>query len=221
LPFYGHAGNNDDCLGCHGFSGASSSGSGPITPHISSSDVSVISGASARVVTLTGSAFTKTGDFPWEPKVVLTAPDRTSIELMPDSISKDMVTVTIPAGLSYGNYGLRVEKGDTKSNPVVISVVPVVAITNAECNRKKGVLTVTGSGFSRKIEGTDDYISVTVNGVPVDIIYWSDNKIRASVSRCYGNPGITVNSLFGTASTNSGKPPKPYKGKSCFKKTSR
>jgi hypothetical protein len=217
LPYYGHIGNNDDCWGCHGFSTASSPGAGPITPHISSSDVSVVTGASARVVTLTGSAFTKTGDFPWEPKVVLTAPGRTSIEITPDSISQDLVTATIPAGLSSGNYALRVVKGDTKSNPVVISVVPDVVITNADCDNKRGILTVTGSGFSEKMEGTDAYISVTLNGVPLDIIYWADNKIRAMVSRCYGNSGITVNSLFGTASIGNGKPTGPCKGKGCNK----
>ena len=217
LAFYGHIGNNDDCWGCHGFSMASSPGTGPITPHISSSDVSVITGASDTVVTLTGSAFTKTGDFPWEPKIVLTAPDRTAIEITPGSISQDVVTVTIPGGLSYGNYGLRVVKGAAKSNLAVISVVPDVVITNADCDNKRGVLTVTGSGFSEKIEGTDAYISVMLNGVPVDIIYWADNKIRASVSGCSGNANITVNSLFGTSSINDGKPARPCKGKGCNK----
>jgi hypothetical protein len=45
--------------------------------------------------------------------------------------------------------------------------------------------------------------------MPVEIISWKDNRIKASVTSCIDNANITVNALFGSASTGDDKPPKP------------
>ncbi|NIN35499.1 MAG: hypothetical protein GTO60_10575, partial [Gammaproteobacteria bacterium] len=66
------------------------------------------------------------------------------------------------------------------------------------CNRKKGLLTIEGSGFGVQPAGSDDYINVEVNGQQVNILSWSDTRIKASVSRCPKNAGITVNALYGS-----------------------
>jgi hypothetical protein len=114
-----------------------------------------------------------------------------------------------------------VKGANAESNPVVIAVLPEVTITDSTCNRKKGLLTITGSGFGDKPAGTDAYINVEINGRSVDITSWSDTLITASISGCANNADITVNALMGSAtsggSNGSGKPAKPCKGKGCNK----
>jgi hypothetical protein len=220
LPYFGHIGHNDDCWGCHGFASASAApGSGPVVPYISSSDISVITAGTDTVVTLSGSAFTNViSGFDLTSNVKLTADDGTSIELTPDAISEDTLIVTIPGTMAAGNYNVRAVKGPSESNPTVISIKPDVTITDENCNRKRGVLTINGSGFGTKPEGTDADINVEVNGVPVEVISWSDTRIKVSVSSCVKNATITVNALYGSASNSDsggGKPPKPCKGKKC------
>ncbi|NIN34335.1 MAG: hypothetical protein GTO60_04240, partial [Gammaproteobacteria bacterium] len=218
-PFYGHIGNPDDCWGCHGYLSASAApGTGPIAPDISSSDISVVTAGHDTSVTLTGSAFTNLDDgFEWISSVTLTASDGSTIELTPDNISHDLIMLTIPGVLVTGNYHLRAVKGPSGSNPTVVSVKPDVSIMDVDCNKKRGLLTITGSGFSEKVEGTDAYINVEVNGITVDIISWTDTKIKASVSRCSNKNSVTVNTLFGSITSSNGKPPKPCKGKGCQK----
>jgi hypothetical protein len=126
--------------------------------------------------------------------------------------------VTIPAATSPGNYALRAVKGSyAASNPLVIAVKPAVVIADSSCNRKKGVLSITGSGFGEKPAGTDDYINVQVGGRSVAVTSWSDTLITAAVSSCSNNAAVTVKALMGTATSggNGGKPAKPCKGKGC------
>ncbi len=219
LPWYGHIGNNDDCIGCHeGYVAGSAPGAGPVTPTINYADMSVVDAGSDTAVTLSGSAFTNIdAGVEWTSSAVLTDADGDSVELIPDSISQDSMTVTIPGTLATGNYELRALKGEAESNHVVISVKPDVIITNVDCYKKKGLLTVAGSGFGKKVEGTDEYINVEVNGETVDVISWTDNQIRASVFRCSNRAKVTVNALFGSAVKGEGKPPKPCKGRGCNK----
>jgi hypothetical protein len=221
LAGYGHIGNNDDCWGCHGFLQADAGpGTGPITPFIGSSDVLDVTSGTDTVITLTGTAFTNTyfGLFDWTSIVRLTAADGATTDLVPDSISEHSITVTIPGAVTPGNYYIRAVKDDAVSNPVVIAVVPEVVITDTSCKKKKGILTITGSGFGEQPAGTDDYINVQVDGQSVDITSWSDTQITASVSRCSNNATITVDAVMGSASSGSsggGKPDKPCKGKKC------
>jgi hypothetical protein len=213
LAGYGHVGSNDDCWGCHGFFQSMAPGSGPIVPTITDSDISVITEGSDTAVTLTGTAFTNViWGYPLTSIVRLTAADGSLLELTPDAVSEGSLTVTIPGTIPIGNYDVRALKGNTESNQVVISVKPAVTITDVKCRKRRGRLTITGSGFGEKAEGTDDYINVEVNGVPVEIISWKDNRIKASVTSCIDNANIAVNALFGSVSTGD-KPPKPGKGK--------
>jgi hypothetical protein len=204
LPGYGHIGADNpgagsDCWGCHGFSAASAPGSGPLTPNISSSDVMVITAGKDTAVTLTGLAFTNlVGTFQWTSEVALTAADGSSVTLTPDSITQESLTVTIPGTTAPGNYTLQAVKGEyASSNPVVVSVKPEVVITGVDCSKCLGTITITGSGFSEKPAGTDEYISVTEGGRALDVISWTDTQIKASGTRCRGT--VTVDALFGSA----------------------
>jgi hypothetical protein len=218
LPGYGHIGNNDDCWGCHGFFQSNAPGTGPTIPAIFSSDVSVITEGSDTAVTLTGSGFTNLiYGFELTSIVSMRAADGSLLELTPDTNSEDSLTVTIPGTVPAGNYDLRAIKGDKESNPVIISVKPAVIITNVDCNKKRELLTVTGSGFGKKVEGTDAYINLEVNGSIAEIISWADTRIKASVSRCLNGATVTVNALYGSVASSEGKPPKPCKGKGCSK----
>jgi hypothetical protein len=221
-PYYGHIGSNTDCQGCHGFTAANAPGSGPVIPYISSADDLTMTAGTDTTVTLTGVAFTNiiqgpVGPFEVASNVELTASDGSVTTVTPDSVTESEIVVTLPGSLAVGNYDLRAVKGPKSSNPVVVSVTQAVAITDTDCNKKKGVLTITGSGFSVKPEGTDEYISVEVNGVQADLISWGDTLIKASVSRCSNKDTVTVNSLYDSASSGSSKPPKPCKGKGCNK----
>ncbi len=60
-----------------------------------------------------------------------------------------------------------------------------------------GTMTITGSGFSDKAEGSDEYINVKEGDRLLDIISWTDTQIQASGARCSGT--VTVNALFGSA----------------------
>ncbi|MEN8262455.1 MAG: hypothetical protein ABFR82_03235 [Nitrospirota bacterium] len=219
--FWGHIGNNDDCWGCHGFSFSSAPESGPIIPNVSGLSAYSIPAGTDTSITITGAAFTNTDQAPEGPvtlnsEVVLTAADGTTTIITPDSVSESIMDVTIPGTLAAGNYTLRAVKASNDSNAVNIAVIPPVSIADETCNRKKGVLTINGSGFSNKPEGTEADINVEVNGQAIDIISWTDTRIKASVSSCPGNATVTVNALFGSAaSSGGGKPPKPCKGKKC------
>jgi hypothetical protein len=219
LPGYGHIGG--DCNGCHDFSSASSApGAGPVVPYLSALSASVMTAGSDSTITLTGAAFTNVSEgVDFIANVILTDKYGGTIELIPDTIDEGTMTVTVPGTLAPGIYSVNTVKRDKFSNPMSISVKPEVIIHDSICDRKKGVITVIGSGFSEKPEGTDAYIDITVDGVPVSIISWTDTEIRASVSSCSKKSSITVNALYGSETYNTtngaGKPDKPCKGKKC------
>jgi hypothetical protein len=54
-------------------------------------------------------------------------------------------------------------------------------------------------------------MNVEVNGETVDVISWKDSRIKASVSSCSSVDNVTVNALYGSASSGDDKPPKPSK----------
>ncbi len=171
-----------------------------MVPNISSISDSVLTEGTDTTVTLSGSAFTNMDEgIELSSDVVLTAPDGSTITLMPDSISQDSITVTIPGTLEKGNYKLKTAKLNKHSNPMVISVKPFVGIVDMNCKKKDGRITIHGFGFGVKPEGTDAYIYASANGQTIDIISWTDAKIIGTVSSCSRNMTITVKALFGTA----------------------
>ena len=204
---YGHVGADDpggdsDCWGCHGFSvaGLTAPGSGPTVPTITSIDPLVMTAGTATQVTVLGSALTNTlGALEWASKVVLTAQDGSTTELTPDTINSCLMTVTIPGSMSEGNYELRAVKEDTASGRFVISVIPAVEISEVTCSKCLGTMTITGTGFAGKPDGTDEDITVTEGGRPLNIISWTDTSIEVSGARCAGD--LEVTTLFGSATT--------------------
>lgn len=214
--YWGHIGNNDDCIGCHGFTAASAPATGPVIPDVGLLSAYSITAGKDTNITITGSSFTNEimGNL-INSNIELTAVDGAKVILTPDSVSVNMINVTIPGTMAPGNYALRAVKGSNSSNATGITIVPDVTITDVNCIKKKGLLIVSGSGFGTKPEGTDADISVEVNGVNMDLISWTDTVIKASVSRCSSKATVTVNALFGSATSSGGKPPKPCRGKKC------
>jgi hypothetical protein len=197
LPGYGHIGDPDECWGCHGFSMSSQPSSiGPIIPYIKGISKSVLTAGSHTMVTLTGSAFTNLYQgTELTSNLSLSDDGGSSIELIPDLISENSMTVIIPGTLAIGNYTLRAVKLDKLSNPVVISIKPEVKIADVSCN--EGILTITGSGFGdAPPEGAETYINIEIDDVPVGIISWTDTEVEVSVSNCSGT--VTVNALYGS-----------------------
>jgi hypothetical protein len=223
-PYFGHIGSNTDCNGCHGFSVAAAPATGPIIPFIDTVDDLTMNAGTDTTITLTGVAFTNLIDTGTElvelvSDVELTASDGSVTVLTPDSVSQSEIVVTLPGSMATGNYHMRAAKGTKDSNPVVVSVTPAVTITGKDCDKKRGVLTVTGSGFGDKVEGTDADINVEIDGNVISadqMISWGDSQIRASVS-CSNKSSVTVNSLYDSATLGGGKDKgdRPCKGKKC------
>ena len=205
LPGYGHVGADNpgagsDCWGCHGFSIAAAPGAGPTSPSIASIDPLVMVAGTATQVTVLGAGLTNTlGDLEWTSQVFLTAQDGSTTELAPDTINSCSMAVTIPESISAGNYELRAVKEDLESGRVVISVIPAVEITEVTCSKCLSTMTITGVSFSEKPEGTDEDMSVTEGGRPLNIISWTDTSIEVSGARCAGD--LEVTTLFGSATT--------------------
>ena len=203
---YSHVGHDDDCSGCHGYTTASAvPGSGQITPYITSSDISIIPSGVETLLTITGSAFTNLeGSTQWTSQLLLEAEDGSLTELIPQIISAETLTVILPATLPVGNYTLRAVKGSSTSNPVVISIIPRVAISTISCNEVEGVLTITGSGFGdTPPDGAWEYLNVKLSDLPIETISWTDTEILTAVSNCRGTETIDVTALYGSASSAS------------------
>ena len=207
---YGHVGRDagvgdSDCWGCHGnyVPGAFAAASGPIVPFINSVDVTALTAGTDTPITLTGVAFTNMilgYDFQLLSDVLLTAADGSSVILTPDSISEKSLTVTIPGSTPTGNYTVQAVKNDTAtSNPVGISIKPQVMITEIDCSKCLGTMTITGAGFSAKPGGTDEdlYVIEGDGGRLLKVISWTDTEIKVLDARCRGD--VTVNTIFGSA----------------------
>ena len=211
LPGYGHvgadgSGEDSDCWGCHGFVAAVDSAiTGPLTPYISQSDLSLMTAGTDTQITLTGYAFINVVDATQftADAVTLTASDGLSIQLSPFNVSESALSVLIPGTTPPGNYELRVLQGTSeKSNPVSLSITPEVLITNIDCSKCLGTMTVSGSGFSAKPAGTDEdlYVIEGDGGRLLKVVSWTDTEIKVLDARCRGE--VTVNALFGSATRN-------------------
>jgi hypothetical protein len=233
---WGHIGNDWDCYGCHeSFTGASAYASSSVftassTPQTGATIPSVSGMSTYSVPTGTdiqldidGSGFINDSGGVTQLSDVVVENGAGTLTFVQHSITVNSIGVTVPSTLTVGLYDLRVVKGDKQSNKKILSVIPEVIITDVNCNKKKGLLTVNGSGFGEKPAGTDQYINVQVDNQTVDIISWTDTLITASVSSCSNKAAIMVNALYGSASNDDsdsnggGKPDKPCKGKGCNK----
>lgn len=197
-PWYGHVGDNVDCNGCHLNSwrkNASILPVGPVIPHIDSLSQSRVTAGVETSITITGSAFINSV---YSSVVRLTAPDGTETTVVPSEVCGTSMVVTIPAGLTRGNYDLRAVKTSKVSNCANISVVPEVVITAVV--RVGGTVTITGSGFCDYVDATDSGTGVfmtTTKTIPCPVLSWNDTEIVVECGRSSGT--IEVHSVYGTA----------------------
>ena len=205
LPGYGHIGDPDDCWGCHGFAIAETPPEfGSVIPFINNISQSVLTAGSDSVIILNGSAFTNTfGETEMTSDVNLSGENDFTIDLIPDIIRENIIRVTIPGTLAIGNYTLRAIKIDKISNPVSISIIPEVVISDVICEQIGDTYSssISGSGFGdNPPEGIDKVINVKQGGIPAGMINsWTDTAIQASVYTCSGV--TTVNALYGIANS--------------------
>jgi len=196
---FGHIGIDDpagdsDCFGCHGFTIASDGVTGSGVPSIYNAAPAVITADTATQVTVTGAALISTIPAATS-DVRLTAADGSSVTITPDSITGDSLTVTITA--AAGSYTIQAVKDGEASNVVGLSVMPQVAITDMDCSKCLSTMTITGVNFAVKPAGTDEDISVTEDGRPLNVISWSDTEITVSGARCRGD--VVVNGVYGSS----------------------
>ncbi len=200
LAGYGHIGKDDpgsdsDCWGCHGFSVAADGAAiGSGVPSIDTVAPLSITAGTPTAVTVTGAALT-TAVPEAASDVRLTAADGSTVTIVaPDSISEGSLTVTINAAAWL--YNLQAVKDGEASNAVGIAVLPAVAITEIDCSKCLGVMTITGANFAEMPAGADE-INVTEDGRVLDVIEWTDGMIKAAGARCRGD--VTVNSVYGAS----------------------
>ena len=196
-PWYGHIGIDDpqgasDCWGCHGFSIAAPAAIGSGVPSIDSAEPKSMTAGTDTVVTVTGAAFSNATTL----VATLTEADGSVMTLDPADVTDGSLVVILNA--SAGDYTLQVVKDNEASNAIGISITPEVTITEVECSKCLSSMTITGTGFAAKPAGTDEDISVTEDGRPLNVISWSDTEIQVSGARCRGE--IVVESIFGSAS---------------------
>ena len=196
---YGHIGIDNpgvesDCWGCHAFTTADAVSMGSGVPSISIAAPASITAGTPTQVTVTGAALVSTVPVAIS-DVRLTAADGSVTTITPDSITGDVLTVTINA--AAGSYSLQAVKDGEASNSVAFSVMPQVAITDMDCSKCLSTMTITGSGFAVKPAGTDEDISVTEDGRPLNVIDWSDTEITVSGTRCRGD--VVVNGVYGSS----------------------
>ena len=225
---YGHVGRDagpgsSDCWGCHGFGFAAVAPyAGPVIPTIYGADVTNMTAGTDTVVTLIGSGFVNiTGATLYESNVLLTGANGYTVTLTPDAIDELAIIFTIPGTTPAGNYNVQAVKTDDAgnpvvSNPVVISIRPEVVIDDAACDGE--TVTINGRGFSQYVAGSPTRVTTLVKGKKktteveqANIVFWSDTIIEAQFEFCPEE--VTVESVFGSATSGVVQPPKPGNGK--------
>ena len=193
---YGHIGEDtpgadSDCWGCHGFSmSADGAVMGSGVPAIYSVDPIIIAADTDTAIAVTGTAFSN-GAL----AVRLTADDGSAVTIDAADVTDGSLTAT--ATLAAGTYGLQVVKDGEASSVIKVTVVPDVAIADIMCSKCLGTMTITGVNFAEKPAGTDEDISVTEDGRPLNVINWSDTEITVSGARCKGD--VVVEGVFGSS----------------------
>ena len=147
------------------------------------------------VVTVSGAALSNATTL----VVTLTDADGNTLTLDPTDVTDGSLTVVVNA--AAGNYTLQAVKDGEASNAVGISIKPEVVITEIDCSKCLGSMTITGSGFAEKPEGTDEdlYVIEGDGGRLLKVISWTDTEIKVVDTRCRGD--VTVNTIFGSATT--------------------
>jgi hypothetical protein len=159
--------------------------------------------------------------------VKLTAADGTTVTLTPDVIDQGAIAVTIPADVAPRAYNVQAVKGDVASNPVVISVLPAVSITEATGDE---TVTIKGTGFGGYQAGSGTSVTGTITvgrgknktttTVEATILSWEETTIVAqfdsqpkdvTVTSVFGEAAAEVSKGGGSNGKGGGKPDKPGK----------
>jgi hypothetical protein len=209
---YSHTGAQADCWGCHGNNGTIlfAPGAGPAIPALYTLDNSSVKAGVDNTLALTGANFTNYVQNPWtgnydmlvESVVRLIDEQGNATDFVPTSITADGIEVVIPNTVAAGNYTITAAKGPNGSNPLNLSVTPGATIDSAQCSRRTGVLTVTGSGFGMHLPASDSGTGIEMNGAAGAVTSWSDNEITAEFSGCSRNASTTVNTVFDSVSSS-------------------
>lgn len=182
LAGYGHIGNNDDCMGCHGFTAASAGAAATSTvPWANFLSFGSITANRATTLTIEGSNFVNydASGNAYTGSVLVENDSGFSQTLTPTSIDPLTVTVTVP-GLQPGKYYVSVVKDGLKSNKKPLVVITPATIVSAKVS-DRNVVTIVGKGFGAEAyfaaNGTG--FGVTVAGKPCTILSWSDGVVLA------------------------------------------
>jgi hypothetical protein len=170
---------------------ASAPGAETLAPTINvGGTVNTIVAGTASVVTITGNALEGAS-------LELTTVAGDIIAVAADS--SDVASLTATINVPVGVYAMRAVIADETSNPIVIAVMPAVMISSGVCAPCSADMDIYGSGFGDSPPaGSGDYLNVSVDGVEVEIVKWTDTKIKVRGTGCSYDE-IIVNALTGSA----------------------
>jgi len=207
-PYFGHVGNNQDCEGCHSgwdYEQNALSKAYIIVPQLNDISTFKISNEKTTILTIKGQAFTniysspKKGTINLKSTIILTkGSNNKEIKLTPSFISESSLKVTIPKGLTPGNYYIRADKYSIVSNPLNLVILPAVSISKITNSGNK--FTILGNGFGKYLDASDSQVYLTIANSRCNIESWSDEKIIATCNNTCKT--LKVKSIFGDATKN-------------------
>lgn len=211
LSGYGHLGPND-CQGCHAsyIAGSVAPGADIIMPTIDSLSVNHVHEGETTIVTIHGDDFVTTVDGIIRSSVVaitdgvITNGTTThNITIIPTNITHSEIIVTIPP-LNNGLYAIYALKdGNVESNKRPLVAIPAVIVNTAIINST--TVAINGSGFGTYDPAYNNWTNVTINSGTtfrsVQVINWSETSINVTSPDIMTGDTATVNSMYGTNST--------------------
>ena len=210
-PFMGHVGNTLNCNGCHlnyrsgnTYRAASARSldemiSFPGTAaNISEINVTVAIEGKETEIFIKGTSLNGPST-----RLELTGTDGRITEVAMLENDFTSARTTLPKNIVADNYELSVVRGRggyaVYSPTISFLVTRETRINSALCD--DGTVTITGSGFGDKyVDGANNLGIYDESSVYCSVDSWSDNRVVASCSE--GISGITINGLFGKASSD-------------------
>jgi hypothetical protein len=207
---YGHLGPND-CQGCHASyvagslytTGSLAPGADYIVPTVYSLSTNKVLEGQSTTLRISGEDFITTIDNITKLSVVVISNNTNSYTLTPINISDHELIATVPP-LNKGLYMIyAVKNGTFESNRKPVISAPPVIITSA--TKVNSDVIINGSGFGKYDPLYQNYINVTINGnaiLPEQVTNWSGTLITVNNPTAAIGDMVTVNSVYGTNSTN-------------------
>ncbi|MCZ7383016.1 MAG: hypothetical protein O8C64_15775 [Candidatus Methanoperedens sp.] len=210
---YGHLGPND-CQGCHAsyVAGSLAPGADLIVPSIDHLSTNLVLIGEETELTIHGDDFVTTVDGITRSSVVAltdgvitNGTTTTNITITPTNITASEIVVTIPP-LNKGLYAIYVIKdGNIESNKRPLAAGPAMIVNSAIINST--TVAINGSGFGTYDPAYSNWTNVTINinnGTifrSVQVINWSETSINVTSPDAMTGDTATVNSMYGTNST--------------------